>query len=465
MAAERWEVAIVGGGPAGAACAATLAQAGIRALLIEEHERLGGPTLRGEAAAASPFSSAYRRASRILRSLGASAVSILGRRAVIGVEPGFRLLTAAEEGGLQEIACRRLLIATGARERFFPFPGWILPGVIATGAVQILIKQGVLPASEFVVGGAGPFLVAAAGDIVRRGGRVRALVDEGRLADRLPPPRLLFTQGAKMIDGFARALRLLLAGGRIALRTRLVEARGPERLQEVVTARVDESGRVLGGSERIVPAAMLAIGFGFAANIEPAQLAGCPLRFEEDLGGWLVQTDDFLKTDVEGIYAAGEVTGIGGAEKSLLEGRLAALAILEEMGRLPAAGRSEMRRLQRRRKRLLAFARWFNRQTRFSETYRANWIDALPEDLTICRCEEVRLGEIRRALASGCRTPAGIKKATRCGMGLCQGSTCKGILQEIVAALGGLPPGGFPPPSVRTPLRPVDLGLLGGESS
>lgn len=464
MAAERFEVVIAGGGPAGIACAAVLSQAGIPGLLIDEHPRPGGPALRDSGPPFSPLAPAWAKAARALRGVKKEAVTVFPRTAVIGIEPGPRLLIAREEGGVREIACRRLVIATGARERFLPFPGWTLPGVISTGAVQILLKQGVLPAEEFVVAGAGPFLVAAASDIVRRGGRVRALADEGRITDRLPPPGLIVAQGAKVLDGLLRTLRVLVSGTRIAHGTRLLAARGERRLQNVVTARVNRSGRVLPGSERVVPAAMLAVGFGFTANTELAQLAGCPLFFEEALGGWLVQADDSLRTGVEGIYAAGEVTGIGGAEKSLLEGRLAGLALLEEMGRLDAAGRAEIARLTRRRRSLLSFARWFNRQSRFSAASRTNWVASLPDDLAICRCEEVSLGDIRRALAAGWRTPAGIKKATRCGMGVCQGSTCKGILQELVAALGGGPPGEFPPPSVRTPLRPVELGMLGGES-
>lgn len=464
MAAERFEVAIAGGGPAGIACAAVLSQAGIPALLIDEHPRLGGPALRDAAGGFSPLAPAWARAVRAIRSLKKEALTVRPRTGLIGIEPGLRLLLAPEEGGLREIECRRLVIATGARERFLPFPGWTLPGVMATGAVQILLKQGVLPAADFVVGGAGPFLLAVAADIIRQGGRVRALANESRLAHLLPPPRLLAGQGVKILDGLFRTWRVLVSGARIALGTRLLEARGAERLQAVVTARVDRSGRVLPGSERVVPAAMLAIGFGFTANIEPAQLAGCPLFFEEALGGWLVQTDESLRTGVEGIYAAGEVTGVGGAEKSLLEGRLAGLAILEEMGHLDAARRAEITRLKRKRKALLSFGRWFNRPSCVAAAYRMNWVASLPDELTICRCEEVRLGDIRRALAAGCRTPAGIKKATRCGMGVCQGSTCKGILHEVVAALSGGPARGVPPPSVRAPLRPVELGLLGGET-
>jgi len=63
------------------------------------------------------------------------------RAEVIGIETGFRILAADENGGLATIHCERILLATGARERFMPFPGWTLPGVLSTGAVQTLIKQ------------------------------------------------------------------------------------------------------------------------------------------------------------------------------------------------------------------------------------------------------------------------------------------------------------------------------------
>jgi NAD(P)H-nitrite reductase large subunit len=80
----------------------------------------------------------------------------------------------------------------------------------------------------------------------------------------------------------------------------------------------------------------------------------------------------------------------------------------------------------------------------------------------VCRCEEVNLGDVRRAVAEGFDTPAAVKKATRCGMGICQGSTCKTILLDVLAALTGKPLSHIPLPSVRMPVKPVYLGTLAG---
>jgi NAD(P)H-nitrite reductase large subunit len=92
----------------------------------------------------------------------------------------------------------------------------------------------------------------------------------------------------------------------------------------------------------------------------------------------------------------------------------------------------------------------------------AAWLGGLADDVNVCRCEQVTLGDIRRAVAEGFDTPAAVKKATRCGMGICQGSTCKSILLDVLAALTGKPLARIPLPSVRTPVRPVYLGTLAG---
>jgi NAD(P)H-nitrite reductase large subunit len=93
------------------------------------------------------------------------------------------------------------------------------------------------------------------------------------------------------------------------------------------------------------------------------------------------------------------------------------------------------------------------------------WVSGLSDDVVVCRCEGVRLGALRRAVAAGFEAPAGLKKATRCGMGLCQGSTCRMILLEVLAALTGKPLAEIPPPSVRMPVKPVLLGALAGGRS
>jgi NAD(P)H-nitrite reductase large subunit len=99
----------------------------------------------------------------------------------------------------------------------------------------------------------------------------------------------------------------------------------------------------------------------------------------------------------------------------------------------------------------------------FPPEYLTGWIHSLPDDVPVCRCEDVSLGDLRRAVAGGFDTPAAVKKATRLGMGICQGSTCKTILLDVLAALTGRPLAHIPLPSVRIPVKPVCLGALAGE--
>ena len=462
---RKVDVAIVGGGLAGVAAAEVLGRHGANVLVLDDNLYPGGQYLRGGRRSGGLRSDVIgRRGLSLIERLPLFAIEIASRAEVLGIEAGFKLLVADGNGNLSIVKCERILLATGARERFIPFKGWTLPGVMAAGAVQILIKQsGVLPAHETLVAGAGIFLTAVARDLQKSGGRVPAVLNETSFSRQVPPPGLLARQFAKFAQGVAMLARLRLAGTAVRSSTRILAARGDEGLREVVAARVDQKGNMILGSETVYPAESLAAGFGFTANVELAQLAGCGLAYNSGLGGWVVKVNEDLKTSVDGIHAAGEITAIGGAAKSLTEGRLAGFSILQDMGLLKYEDmREEISALKKLRQRQMAFARYFNSQYTFAPEYLAGWIRRLPDDVPVCRCEEVNLGDLRRAVAEGFDTPAGLKKATRCGMGICQGSTCKTILLDAIAALTGKPLSRIPPPSVRVPVKPVYLGTLSG---
>ena len=463
MPDRKADVAIVGGGLAGVAAADRLACFGARVVLLDDNDRPGGQYLRGGRSAGGAWDPLKRRGFDAIDRLASAGVEIRRGAEVIGIEPGFELLVA-QGGELSSVRCERLLLATGARERFMPFPGWTLPGVISTGAAQILIKQsGILPARQTLVGGAGLFLNAVAGDLLKNGGRVSAVVDEAAFSTGLPSPGLIFGSWRKFADGGAVLARLLAARTPMLARTRIVAARGDECLREVATARVDGRGEVVAGTERTIAAEALAVGFGFTANFEAALLAGCAIVHNEALGGWVVRVDTDLETSVPGIYAAGEITAVGGAAKSWIEGRLAAAAILRRAGFLKSGKlQAETAALRRRRNGQMGFARYFNSRHTFGPEYMARWVRGLADEVPLCRCESVTVGAVRRAVAEGFETPAGVKKATRCGMGICQGSTCRTILSEVLAALTGRSVAQLPLPTVRMPLKPVVLGTLAG---
>ena len=83
-------------------------------------------------------------------------------------------------------------------------------------------------------------------------------------------------------------------------------------------------------------------------------------------------------------------------------------------------------------------------------------------DLTICRCEEVGEREIRAAVRCGLSSMGEVKKATRAGMGLCQGRICGTLVAKILAEETSKKLAEIEPSTIRPPIRLVDLGIMAG---
>jgi hypothetical protein len=367
------------------------------------------------------------------------------------------------EGRIIEAPAEYIIFATGAREKFLPFKGWTLPGVISTGAAQILMKSsGVLPAGETLIGGAGPLLLVLANEIIKNGGRVPAVMDEVYFRDQLRFLTLWRHQSRKMIESAITLSRLLFSRIPVRHGIRILEARGKAELEEVITVRLDRQGLNIPGTEARIKTACLAVGYGFTPNLELPQLAGCKLEYRADRGGWIVSVDEHLETSVANVYAAGEVTGIAGSGKAFLEGQMAALAILRRLGLLEEHGfYTRWAILRGERQKQLEFGKFLNDICRIPP----GSYTAISDDTVICRCEDIRMGEIRRHIQSGFSTPTALKKATRSGMGYCQGRICGPILHDLLATFRGEAYPDLLPLSARMPVKPVRLEALAGLSA
>ncbi len=86
--------------------------------------------------------------------------------------------------------------------------------------------------------------------------------------------------------------------------------------------------------------------------------------------------------------------------------------------------------------------------------------DYLNDDMLVCRCEEVTVGDIKKAIAEGARDLTGVKRRVRAGMGLCQGKTCEKLVQQILCSELGITPEQAGPSSARPPVRPITFGAL-----
>lgn len=460
---RRHSVIIIGSGLAGLAAADLLCRHGLDVLIIDDNVHTGGQLLRKQPNTVSVRrrfepDRLKHRGFQLAERLATRKVRFLKGTQVLGIYPDNTLLLAQPPGDVGEHQADILILATGARERYLPFKGWTLPGVMSTGAAQILMKSsGILPGANTLIGGNGPLMFVLAAEILANRGAVQAVLDQSSLSTKLR----FFNAGPavwpKLFEGAICLLRMAAARVPVKQRVRIVEARGSEGLETVVAARVDAHGRIVQGTEQIWAADTLAVGYGFAPNIELAQQAGCAVAHAADKGGWYVDVSPTMATSVTHIYAAGETTGIAGAGKSFVEGRIAAWDILHRQGRIDRKRYAErIRPLMHQWRQQVRYGRFLNRLCRLAPDCYTD----IPDETMICRCEEITLGDIRKQLNNGFVTMNSLKKSTRCGMGYCQGRTCGPILADIISAVTKQLPAAAGCPSARSPVKPVCLRTL-----
>jgi len=81
----------------------------------------------------------------------------------------------------------------------------------------------------------------------------------------------------------------------------------------------------------------------------------------------------------------------------------------------------------------------------------------MDDDLIVCRCEEISVGEIRKAIREGAQDLDSIKRMTRAGMGFCQSKTCSNLVAKIISEETGKKAFELRPSTVRPPVRPIPV--------
>jgi NADPH-dependent 2,4-dienoyl-CoA reductase/sulfur reductase-like enzyme len=345
-------------------------------------------------------------------------VRLQGWRVFDAPQPLVLLAERNAGGEVAELHAGKVILATGARERFLPFPGWTLPNVTGVGGLDALVRGGLpIAGKRVVVAGTGPLLLAVAAHLAERGARIVAVCEQAPLGRLARFGLQMLSEPGKLWQG---------ARYRMSMRTPLLTgccvkaAHGEERVRSVTLRQ--------GTKHWEVGCDYLACGFHLVANTELAALMGCRIE------AGFVTTDEQMLTSVENVFCAGEPTGIGGVELSQLEGQIAALA---------ACGRSDAarKRAERRRPRL-EFVRNLAAVCRLDQDLR----NLATDETIVCRCEDVRLGALR-----GHASWREAKLQTRCGMGPCQGRVC-GPATEFLF--------GWRSDSVRPPVFPARVGSL-----
>lgn len=385
-------VVVIGAGPAGMAAARTAADAGARVTMVDSEPEAGGQFLRGRAKFAHP------------------GVTYLKDTEAWLVED-----TTVHLRGPRQLRFDALVIATGAYDRPLPFPGWDGPGVITAGAAQALAKQGVTLGERVIVAGTGPFLLPVATALQDLGATLVGVYEANSPVRWLREPKAVLRNRHKIAElaRYRKALRYL------ETRTAVVAKRG----DQVTVAKLDRSWRPVG--TRTEHADLVCIGYGFLPRT--------------DLVPEAVRDNDFLvvdehqRTSVPGVFAAGEVTGIGGADLAEAEGVVAGAAAA---GQQPPKAALEA----------VADGRIFAAALRRAHAVAPGWESWVTPETTVCRCEKVSRADLGTAV-----TLRELKLTSRVAMGRCQGRICGRNASELT---------GVPFTQRRVIAVPVPLGEL-----
>lgn len=426
-------VAIVGAGPAGVRAAEALAQAGLRPIVFDEAQRAGGQIYRQPPPGAErPGEDLYGFEAGKAKSVHA-VLSDLGERVVYRPRTLVwnvyeQRLDTLTDGGFGEQAFDRLILATGAMDRVIPFPGWTLPGVFTLGGAQIALKaQGVSIGRRVAFVGAGPLLPLIAHQYAKAGAEVVAVLDVTPFSAKARQAAGLLAQPATFAKGLYYTARNALRGGTRASGVRKLRVEGDGRVEALVWTGAD-------GREHRVACDAVGASFGLRSESQLADLAGCRFAFDPVTRQWAPERTTAGRSSRPEVYLAGDGAGIGGADVAELQGRRAALAVLEDIGRPVDA--SEVARLD------AALAR----QARFRDALEAAYpypdhlVASIADDEILCRCEGVTAGALREAVREKGATEVNrVKAFTRIGMGRCQGRVCGHAAAELVALERGCP--------------------------
>lgn len=317
------DIAIIGGGPAGLCAAIAAASMGAEVILLERNSKPGGQLVKQTH---KFFGSEKQYAS--VRGIDISEillseldkykdkVTLMTDATVIGLyEDG--VLTVEYNQKYVKIKPERIIVATGASEKFLAFPNNDLPGIYGAGAVQTLMNvYGVAPGKNVLMVGAGNIGLIVSYQLLQAGVNVKAIID-----------------AAPRIGGYlVHAAKIRRMGVPILTSHTVKYAHGSESLEKVTICELDERWQPISGSEKNFDADVLCIAVGLSPLCELLWQIGCEMKYIPELSGHVPVRNSDMETSIKGIYVAGDAAGVEEASSAMVEGRLAGLCAARSLG-------------------------------------------------------------------------------------------------------------------------------------
>ena len=465
---QHFPLVVIGAGAAGVAAAIAAAEAGIRAMLIDENPIGAGligldvPLHFGQRADAG-IQNKERMVQRIVENnpalmqafelgievtLGTYVFGAFVNNATVHSLP-VSMLGLADETRSWMVSFDRLIVAAGARDLAIAFDGWEKPGVMGVQAWRSLTRTyDAFNGRNLLILGSGETGLTLARDALARGCEVAGIVE----VDAAPA-------GPADLVAEIRALNIPIHLGHA-----VKSAIGPGEVAGAVLTSLDNPG-----AEVEIACDTIVHAMGAVPNIELLNVLGCKLEFRGEFGGHVPVVDADGATSLTGIFAVGDCTGLGRHADAAVAGAAAAAAVARSLNidcpRQAAATSVPS---------VFPYYDYWQRWSR-AEIAASGW------NVHVCQCEEVTRAEIAelkppRYLGAGggmsghnlrklgSESPVNqdqVKRLTRAGMGPCQGRRCREQVHMLLASVTDTPVEKIPLATYRGPVRPLPLHVLG----
>ena len=459
---QPFEAVVVGAGPAGMAAALELSKHGVYTAVVDDADAPGGQVYRHipaafKAASAKRMTYRQRTGRRLTQAFldPNEKLTFFAQSSVWGsFEP--HSLHVLHNDRILELAYQKLIICEGANERVIPFPGWTLPGVMSIGGMQKLLRhQRLIPGKRILLAGSGQLLIAAAAELIQSGAQMAGILEAAKLMETTPLVSEMFRQKGMLGESIVHLIPLLKNPKLFQQRSCIVEAYGKDRVEAVTISKLDDDGRPVAATNKVVKTDAVGIGFGFKPGARLSRLCGCKHYFDSKKGGFVPLADAYQAADKANIYIAGDAAGIGGATMAEIQGRIAGLHAAYALGRIPKHRLGPL--IQPLLKGKDSVARYSGKLEQIY-TPRDALYQTITPDTIICRCEGVTAGEIWQQMENGRLDLTSLKPA-RLGMGPCQGRGCESIAAELLR-LKGVDPHMIEPLELRPPLIPMPISVF-----
>lgn len=295
---KKYDIVIIGGGPAGLAAAASARECGVDSILIIERDKeLGGilnqcihngfglHTFREEL-------TGPEYACRFIEKVNSLKIEYLLSTMVMDISPQKVVTVMNRNEGLYTIEAKVIILAMGCRERprgALNIPGFRPAGIFSAGTAQRLVNmEGYMPGHEVVILGSGDIGLIMARRMTLEGAKVKLV------AELMPYSGGLKRNIVQCLDDFDIPLKLSHT---------VIDIDGRERLTGITLAKVDDSGKPIPGTEEYITCDTLLLSVGLIPENELSQ--GMGVEIDKITSGPVV--NESLETNIEGVYACGNV--------------------------------------------------------------------------------------------------------------------------------------------------------------